>query len=65
MLLEVNVSRLVNELDPSEISGSVAERGKNAGPETWANAKEATQDGLLKPEERDAARALFELLAKG
>lgn len=29
------------DLDPRELSGSIAERGENAGPETWANAVQA------------------------
>ena len=59
-MLEVIVTRLINEVDPSEISGSIAERGNNAGPETWANAMEATADEpLLKPDERNAARKFF------
>lgn len=59
-MLEVIVTRLITEIDPSEISGSIAERGANAGPETWANAVEATvEEPLLKPEERAQARKFF------
>lgn len=39
--MEVDVSRLVSDVDPFELSASVAERGRNAGRETWANAKAA------------------------
>lgn len=56
MMLEVNVNRLVTTLDASDISASVAEKGPSAGPETWRNAK-AGALRLLKPEQRDAARA--------
>lgn len=59
--MEVDVSRLINEVDPFDISASVAERGKNVGQETWANAKEATaEEPLLKTdEERANAREFF------
>jgi hypothetical protein len=59
--MEVDVTRLINEVDPSEISGSIAERGNNAGPETWANALEATADEplLTTEDERDNARDFF------
>lgn len=57
---EINVNRLVNDIDPSELSGSIAERGKNAGPETWANAVEcATESPLLTDDEREEARDYF------
>ncbi len=56
-MLEVNVHRLVTTLDPAEISGSVAERGNNAGPETWANAKAgAGNPPLLDPSQHQAVR---------
>lgn len=38
---EINVNCLISDLDPSDLSASIAERGPNAGPETWANALEA------------------------
>jgi hypothetical protein len=60
-MTEVNVTRLITDLDPAEISGSIAERGKNAGPETWANAKAAaTEAPLLDPADRDAVRGFFQ-----
>jgi hypothetical protein len=43
---EINVNCLVHKIDPFELSASVAERGPNAGKETWANAKKAAR--LLK-----------------
>lgn len=60
-MLEVIVTCLINDLDPRELSGSIAERGQNAGKETWANSMEAaeTHKPILKPEERDAARKFF------
>lgn len=58
MLLEVNVNRLVTELNPADLSGSIMERGKNAGTETWQNSLEAAGAGLLTDEsERRAVRA--------
>lgn len=59
-MLEINVTCLLDDVDPSEISGSRAERGDNAGQETWQNAIDATAEApLLKPQERDYARAFF------
>jgi hypothetical protein len=40
---EINVNCLVTNLEPSELSASIAERGPNAGKETWNNAKAATR----------------------
>ena len=37
--MEIAITRFFNEADPFEFSASRAERGQNAGPETWANAK--------------------------
>ena len=37
--MEIDITRFFNEADPFEFSASRAERGQNAGPETWANAK--------------------------
>lgn len=61
MMLYADVTRLVEGVDPSEISGSIAERGANAGPETWSNSREAVKDSpILKDEdERRAAREFF------
>lgn len=30
-MLEIDVSRLIHDVDPSELSGSIAERGNNDG----------------------------------
>ena len=38
-MAEINVTALVTEGEMFEFSASRAERGQNAGPETWANAK--------------------------
>lgn len=60
-MLEICVHRLVNEVDPFDLSASIAERGKNAGPETWSNSVAcATEKPLLKDEdERRRARDYF------
>lgn len=54
----INVNRLVTELDPSELSGSIAERGANAGPETWANSIEAASTPLA-IDDRNSVREYF------
>lgn len=59
-MTEVIITRLIDDVDPAELSGSVAERGQNAGPETWANAKaEATERPLLDPADHDEVREFF------
>lgn len=59
-MLEVDVTRLIDDVDPFDLSASKAERGENAGPETWANAKaEASSNPVLKPDERDDAISFF------
>lgn len=60
-MLEISVNRLVNDVDPSTLSASVAERGKNAGPETWSNSVAcATESPLLTTDEqRKDAREFF------
>lgn len=60
-MLEVNVTRLITDLDPAELSGSIAERGQNAGPETWNNSLEAAQENpvLADDNERQQARDYF------
>lgn len=57
-MLEINVNRLITDLDPGMISGSIAELGSDAARFTWNNAKEGARR-LLKPSERDAARDFF------
>ncbi len=56
--MEVNVTCLINAFDPAELSGSVAERGANAGPETWSNSLEAAKAKPLDLD-WDAAREFF------
>jgi hypothetical protein len=60
-MLEVIVTCLITDLDPAELSGSIAERGQNAGQETWDNSMQAAKDHapILKPNERPAARKFF------
>ena len=50
--MEVNITRFVESAEPFEFSSSIAERGQNAGPETWHNAKrEAASAPLLTAED--------------
>jgi len=57
---EINITRLITDASPFDFSHSIAEGGKNAGPETWAAAKaEAQERPLLAPEEREAVRGFF------
>ena len=57
-MCEIDITRSVLEADPYEFSASRAERGDNAGPETWRNAvQEGTDSPLLTTEEHlDALR---------
>lgn len=58
--MEINVNRLVTDLEPSDLSASIAERGSNAGPETWRNSVDAAKaKRVLKAEQRQAARDYF------
>lgn len=54
-----DVTRLVYDVDPFDLSASVAERGKNAGPETWANALACAGDAPLTVEDREGAKRFF------
>lgn len=46
--MELDITDFLLEADPFEFSASRAERGINAGPETWANAKrEASTSPLV------------------
>jgi hypothetical protein len=59
--MEIDITTLATESDPFEFSASIAERGQNAGPETWANAKdEAAERPILSddqlPDFRDYMR---------
>lgn len=54
--MEIDVTRFFNDADPYDFSASMAERGNNAGPETWANAvREGTDAPLLTTEDELAA----------
>ena len=55
--MEINVNCLVDDLNPFDLSASIAERGKNAGPETWANSMAAAQAEPLDLDEDDRAEA--------
>lgn len=48
--MEINITEFFTNADPFEFSASRAERGQNAGPETWANAK-AYRPPLLNTED--------------
>jgi len=55
--MEIDVSRLINGVDPYDISGSQAERGANAARELWGNAVAAVKEPpLLTDDERAKAR---------
>jgi hypothetical protein len=56
--MEIDITSFFESADPFEFSASRAERGQNAGPETWANAKrEGAESPLLTTEEQfDALR---------
>lgn len=54
--MDINITSFFKNADPFEFSGSIAERGKNAGSETWNNAKqEAVREPLLTTLEEIAA----------
>lgn len=40
-MIEFCAQALVDDLDPFDLSASIAERGENAARETWQNAKDA------------------------
>jgi len=44
--MEINITEFFNDADAFEFSASRAERGDNAGPETWRN---AVEEGTNKP----------------
>jgi hypothetical protein len=53
--MELNITAFVRDADAFKFSASIAERGQNAGPETWNNAKqEATESPLVTTEEQFA-----------
>ena len=57
--MEIDVTAFFENADPFEFSHSRAEGGANAGPQTWANAKEEAQRSplLTTPEQLDALRS--------
>lgn len=57
--MEINVNVLITDLNPAELSGSKAERGDNAGPETWNNSMEAAKEHapIVAPEQQQGVRA--------
>lgn len=58
--MEICINCLINDVDPFELSSSVAERGKNAGRETWQNSLDAAKrKRVLKPDQRQNARDYF------
>ena len=56
--MEIDITRFFHEANAFEFSASRAERGQNAGAETWANAKEegARAPLLSTPDEIEALR---------
>ena len=56
---EIDVSALIDDLDPAELSAGRAERGDNAGPETWHNAKDAAPALALSPDDMTDLRRYF------
>lgn len=55
----IDVSRLISDVDPFDLFASRAERGTNAGPETWANAKATAEAAPLDIDDRDGVREFF------
>jgi hypothetical protein len=55
----VDVTRLVSDVDPFELSRSVAEAGKDAGPTSWRNATTEAGERPLDMADRDEARDFF------
>jgi hypothetical protein len=49
--MELNITRFFEEAEPFNYSASIAERGANAGRETWANALEASTEWRLLTDE--------------
>jgi hypothetical protein len=56
--MEIDITDFVTGADPFKFSASMAERGANAGWETWNNAKEYAADSPLldTPEKLEAMR---------
>jgi len=45
--MELNITQFYNQLNPHDYSASIAERGENAGKETWDAANEAAKTWVL------------------
>lgn len=45
--MELNITKFFNNAEPWDFSGSVAERGNDAGKITWGNAMEAVTEHML------------------
>ncbi len=56
---EVNVSRLIDDVDPFAFSHSQAEGGKNAGPDTWNAAKSEATERPLDIDDRAGVKEYF------
>ena len=56
---EINVTRLITDADPFAFSHSIAEGGKNAGPDTWANAKAEATERPLEIDDREGVKEFF------
>lgn len=57
---EINITRLVSDVDPFAFSHSIAEGGQGAGPETWrAATAEAQERPLVDSADRDSVRRFF------
>jgi hypothetical protein len=54
--MEINITSFVTNEDPFNYSASAAERGDNAGRETWNNAKNRAPTLLTTPEQIEALR---------
>lgn len=53
----IDVTRLIDDCDPFDFSASKAERGQNAGPETWNNAVTEATERPLEIDDPDGIRA--------
>ena len=58
-MCSIDVSILINGVDPFDLSASRAERGQNAGHETWANALGAAKENPLRVDDPERVRQFF------
>lgn len=59
-MTDINVTCLVEDVSPFDLSHSIAEGGKNAGPETWAASLQAAREHpVLAIEDYDDVRKYF------